>query len=567
MISPPPLNSSPSSRLGSFARRVRVVRAWRGLAIGASAGAGLAAGWALLDWVGMLYTDWKPMGILFGAASLVGAAVGLSWPIPEAVLTRSLDRRAKLEDRLATANERRSAESAFDTALRADAEASLRDLKPNAVYPLRFGRWQGAAMALGLLAATIFLLGNSPILLSADRKKSQEAQKKEGEKVERVTRENFETPEAKREMSDAEKRLADELRKYQRDLEKARMSDEESLQRANDIAKQADELARQTAKESEQSLNSAQDALKKMQQDELAKAGLQNADPSMAAMPDDQFEQAKADANAQLEKAQKQADSLQSQLDALMNKLKNPKLTDAERKALEAQKKSLEKQLSDAKNTLAKAKDDLAAIKLSEQARAVLKRMMNDPVFKEIQELLKMAKKDAASGSGPARTQISDAERKEMQRKFDAMMKELSDPKKMEAYLQNILNALLAGARMGRCKNVGFCMSGLFPVPGTGAPGNAIMIHDIGKVNHSDKALPSEGKTYETQISGAVRPTAEQTPYVEIKAPATIGNRSSVPYTQVLPSYRRKAESALDRQQIPKEDENRVRAYFESLGH
>ena len=52
---------------------------------------------------------------------------------------------------------------------------------------------------------------------------------------------------------------------------------------------------------------------------------------------------------------------------------------------------------------------------------------------------------------------------------------------------------------------------------------------------------------------------------IEIKAPTTVGNRSSVPYTQVLPSYKKKAESAMNRQEIPKEHQKRVKAYFESL--
>lgn len=59
--------------------------------------------------------------------------------------------------------------------------------------------------------------------------------------------------------------------------------------------------------------------------------------------------------------------------------------------------------------------------------------------------------------------------------------------------------------------------------------------------------------------------TAPET-YTEIKAPTSVGTRSSVPYTKVLPSYKKKAESALDRQEIPRQHQKRVKEYFESLG-
>ncbi|MCC7229724.1 MAG: hypothetical protein IT203_04970, partial [Fimbriimonadaceae bacterium] len=53
--------------------------------------------------------------------------------------------------------------------------------------------------------------------------------------------------------------------------------------------------------------------------------------------------------------------------------------------------------------------------------------------------------------------------------------------------------------------------------------------------------------------------------YIEIKGPTTIGNRSGVKYTKVLPSYKRKAEQAIERKTIPKQHEKRVKEYFESL--
>jgi hypothetical protein len=88
---------------------------------------------------------------------------------------------------------------------------------------------------------------------------------------------------------------------------------------------------------------------------------------------------------------------------------------------------------------------------------------------------------------------------------------------------------------------------------------------DSGMINKLDKEAESKGTTQATMITGQKRETSGEETYIEIKAPTNVGTRSSVPYTKVLPSYRRKAESALNRQEIPKEHQKRVKEYFESL--
>jgi hypothetical protein len=88
---------------------------------------------------------------------------------------------------------------------------------------------------------------------------------------------------------------------------------------------------------------------------------------------------------------------------------------------------------------------------------------------------------------------------------------------------------------------------------------------NLDRINKLDKGVAGGGKTNATQVTGQRRETGEQEQYVEIKAPTTVGNRSSVPYVKVLPSYKKKAESALNKQEIPKEHQKRVKEYFEGL--
>jgi hypothetical protein len=104
----------------------------------------------------------------------------------------------------------------------------------------------------------------------------------------------------------------------------------------------------------------------------------------------------------------------------------------------------------------------------------------------------------------------------------------------------------------------------LLSLPIPGGPGSQEWLGDTGRIHKLDEPVEGAGKTTPKMISGEKQATGKES-YVEIKAPTTVGTRSSVPYTQVLPSYRKKAESALNDQRIPKQHEKRVKEYFDSL--
>src|SRR5690348_9225544 len=93
--------------LRRFSQRVRLVRSWRGLALGACFGAACSAVWAALDWAGVAFADWPQLAALVGASALTGAIMGFGLKVPSRALAMSIDRRAGLEDRLSTAMESR----------------------------------------------------------------------------------------------------------------------------------------------------------------------------------------------------------------------------------------------------------------------------------------------------------------------------------------------------------------------------------------------------------------------------------------------------------------------------
>ena len=565
-----------SKQLKDFERRVRLVRAWRGLAIGACIGTGLSTIWAVLDWRSVLYTEWLWMGLLTGFCALVGMIVGATLKIPITKLAQSIDRRAGLDDRLTTAQERFGEDESFDQALSVDAAEKLASVRPTSVYPIRFGRWHAGALGLALVAAAIFVLGNTPIVLSEQARKDRQDLKKEGELVKRVTKENFETPEAKQEISAEEKRLADQLRSFNRDLEKAHLSKEEALQKSNELSKKADDLMKSAAKESQQSLAEAQTAREQMEKGALEQAGIDNVSPQMAEMPDGLRQSKMDDAKRQGKKLEDQLNALKQKLDELNRKLANKNLTAEERKALEAQKKEVEKQINQLKSDLKSNQDLQKQLELSKEAQEVFRKMAQDPIFKEMMELEKKLAANSKSANDPAsgRPKLTDAERQEIKRRLEELAAKLKDAKEMKKYLEAMLEALKKANKLGRCNGIGLGINGMLSLGGTslqqapagpGAPSEDIWMGDSGHIHKLDKAVESKGTTTTDVISGQQRPSSGPQPYVEIRAPSLVGNRTSVPYREVLPSYERKAESALNRQQIPKEHQRRVKEYFDSL--
>ena len=285
-------------------------------------------------------------------------------------------------------------------------------------------------------------------------------------------------------------------------------------------------------------------------------------------MPQGQREELKAKNAAKQEGLAKQMEAIDKRLAEIAKKLAQKGLSEAERKALEEERKSLEAQKRELERQAEEAKKEGDALKLSDEGKAVLDKMRNHALMKEIRELAaKMAKANQAaqrSGQPP----LTKEQLAEMKAKLEKLLAQLKDDKAMEEYLKQMIEAMKnAQQGQGQCLrpgSMGMCLSSLLGLKGTPDVGSDGTFLDTGHVNKLDKPEEGKGKTFETQVSGARRATGEET-FVEIKAPTTVGNRTSVPYKSVLPSYEKKAERALGRKEIPKEHEKRVRAYFESL--
>jgi hypothetical protein len=533
--------------------------------MGACFGALAAAGWSGLDWMGR--ADATPAGMVVCVAlgGVLGTVAGAALKLPVKALRASVDRRAGLDNRLTAS----AVDVPFVEEIRADAASRLRNVRPSEIYPLAVGRWHAGALASMALAASIFLLGSTPILLSPEAKATRDEMVKKGEVVERVLKEQFETPEAQKEMTDAERRLAEEARRLQRDLEKGRLNREEALQRANELQQKAMELAKQAVNESSKSLDQAETAMEQMERAALEKSGLGQVDPSLLQMPQGQREERKAKNAAKQESLKKQLEAIDRKLAELAKKLAQKGLSEQERKSLEAERQALEKQKAELQKQMEEARKESEALKLSDEAKQTLDKMRNHELMKEIRKLAEQLKQSNSRAEKTGRPKLTPEQRAEMKKKLEELLSKLKDDKAMEEYLKQMLEAMRNGMKQAgkgeKAGGLGLSLSALLGLKG-GMPdvGEDGTFMDTGHVNKLDKPEEGKGKTFETQISGARKETGEES-YVEIKAPTLVGNRTSVPYQSVLPSYKKKAEQALGRQEIPKEHEKRVRAYFESL--
>lgn len=404
--------------LRAFRRRLRWVFAWRGLAVGGTLGAVAGVGIAIADYFGWRFASWPEVFIACGLGAVLGFIAGILRPVTQQQLADSVDRRAGLKDRLGTAI-RQSSDGSWGEAQAEDAHASLAPVRPSKVFPTRVSRWHVGWLAIATVAASIFLLGNSPILLSDQAKKDREELERAGKVVERVAKPERTDGE---EPTPEEEKLAEEARKFARELQKGRLNKEEAIRKANELAQKANELAAKRFESAERLSNEAKTALGKYEQQKLKEAGIEDYDPELATASDEAL-QAEAEA---LQGAMAQMESLL----ASGNKPDGSKMTDAER--AELMKK------------LAEVRERMRRLELSKKAKDFLAKLHSMPEMDEIRKLLAQAQKLASSGKEGSPT-LTEEQVKELIRRLEELADKLKDEKAMREFLQKLLEALKAG--------------------------------------------------------------------------------------------------------------------------
>ncbi len=567
-------NQEPQIDLAPFAKRIRTVYAWQGLGWGLCGGGVVAALGVVLDRMRVIEMEPVTLALTLGAGAGLGAILGAVRRISSESLARSIDKRAGLEDRLVTAQASSvgSISGEFGDAVVLDAGQRAQLLDPRRLYPAKFGRAHSSGVVTAVAASALFLAGNAGLLMSPSERATREVLAEKAKTIERLRKENLDEPEENQDDPEL-KALSKELEKLQKDLEKSRLSKEEMLQKANEIIKKANELKTAQAEDLEKDLAMAESALDRWKKNELDKQlGKDSLSPEQmenASLSEMERQAMKSELESEIQKSEQKANALNMALSEINKKLQNKNLTDEQRKALEKEKEGLSKELAQQLKNAREAREALKGLELTPEQRAVLDKLMNDPMMKEIRELAKKLQREASQAKKGQRPELTQEQLDELKKKVEEFLKKMEDEDARKEYLKNLLEAIKNAKKLGNCNGV--CMlPGLgLGLPGAPAPGpdNDTMLVDTGRVNKRDKPLETKGKG-QAEFVATQRDDARmgQETFIEIKAPTTVGTMSSVPYRKVLPQYKEKAESAVRKSQIPKEHQARVKKYFDSLG-
>ena len=515
--------------LARMSRKVRLARAMRGSAIGACAGAVIAVALAILDRFAVFYTSWELLLVCFGVAAVIGGALGALLRVDPLALADSVDRRLGLRNRLRTAAESKGGGD-FDRAVAEDAAAKFEDAAKKNAFPLKFSRWHAAAVLTMALAAGIFLLGNSPIFLSEVEKKERAELKAAAAEIRRVARPLQEPPSSN---AAEERELADRLEKLAKDLEKGRLSKKDALVKANELAEKAEKLARQRNAEANKTVLGAESLRQKALHKKLEEAGIRGADMQQVSQPREQLDRQQA--------------TLESEISALEERLAEDGMSEAERKSLESKLKD--------------AKEALEQIKLSKKAQDFLDRLQSHPAFQELMELAAKLQEGTEGGGGEGKA-LTKEQIEEMIKKLEELADQLKDEEDLVAFIEELKKALLRAKKAGSCSGV--CLLPIGLGFGNGAASKDSFFADTGRVPKSNQEKDITATTNARGVRGERAEQGTET-HIEVTAPTAAGDRTKTPLTNVLPKYRKTAESAINKQQIPKSQQKRVREYFESL--
>ncbi len=428
-----------------FRKRIKLLRAIEGIFGGILVGSIIGIVWSVLDWRGIVYFEWTQFGILLVGSAFVGAVIRVAQKVDDLSIARSLDRRAKLKDRLGTTAELGHEDSVFSELQAQDASDHLSALKPGALYPITFKRIHLLAMAGIVVVAGILFLANSKLFLSTETVVAKESMQKESKRLEELRKAIFDDATDKKSTSPELLALQKDLLKLQKDFDKARIDPKEAMIRADELAKKANELAKQSAVQELDKLKDSESMLEKMQKEELKKAGLEKADMSSVNMEDSEFSKKMDSAQQKSNDAQSKASELKSKLDSLKSQLGKAGLDDKAKKELQDQVNQTQKELENAMKGAGQAKKDLDAMQLSKEAREYLKKIYDDPLWQKILEKAKKIKASAEQAAKTGQPKLTKEERQALQKEFEEFLKKLQDDDFRKAYLQKLLDSLKDG--------------------------------------------------------------------------------------------------------------------------
>ncbi|MBX3095308.1 MAG: hypothetical protein KF812_00455 [Fimbriimonadaceae bacterium] len=259
--------------LKAFQRRIRLVRAWRTMAWGGTAGAGLGSVALGLDlWTNVIVPANLGAGLVLGGL-FAGTLIGFILPVAARDVMRSVDRRAGLKDRLTTALDLADSADEMADAQRRDADRAAQSVHPKGVYPFRWSRTH----TIWVIATVIAMSFQVMAMTGVGRLGSQLEQKADlassAVQVRRIERELMNRS-AQLPPTKIEEQLAAGMASLAEKLEKGKISREDALKEADKLAQKAEDAAKERASVAGTHLDNAENAAQQAQQRAFKEAGL-----------------------------------------------------------------------------------------------------------------------------------------------------------------------------------------------------------------------------------------------------------------------------------------------------
>ena len=528
--------------------RVRLLLVEKWLMVGLGCGMIVAAVFALLSGKYDALLDYRLWAAVVGSGAVVGTLYAIVRPLSDASIAVAADRRAGLKERVSTALSARSPSSAdeFTTALISDAENTLSSTKPSEVFRRRIGFQHWLFGAAALLLALAILLPVIPGLNSPERRREAQVMKQEGKNLTRAARDIRKQAGPSREDI---RKLADRMQKLGEKMETGRLNRKTALVKTRKLS---DELAREQQKlaEANSGTRSMREAEARMREstDELARRTAAEIAKRENIPPEDALKKVPSD--------------------ELLKRLANKSgpLNESERK-----------QLAEA---LEKYADPNSSLPIPSELGEALAKLAANSDFQAAAELMRKLSQKMGSGN------MSKVDRETLKKQMEAlaealkntdldelakMMRENAEklakmsPEELKRMMEQMEKAqqmaLALQSACGTCKGTGGALvqcgigaSGAGPGGGFGADNRNT--GPRGKLQPTDKI-----EKVPTQVgqSGMVFSAGETMGAPDASSPA------SVPYSEVLPDYRKTAEEALAKEKVPPAYRTRVKDYFSSL--
>ncbi len=521
-------------------RRVRVLLAVRLATIAVAAVAGLALPTVVFL---KLHDLWFPplapeLGL--AAAAVTCGLAALVWPLPDALIAASADRRLALRDRLGTALQllRDPDQTGMEQAMVLDALEHVQLARPGEAFPLRVTRATKVAGVLLLLLGASQLLPLPAWLLSPQQKEDRAFLKREAARIEPVAKKLEE--QAKRagdvEAAQVAKKLqllAKEFRKGQLDRKKALLKLDEADKELEKVAQRLAPPPPKTAAQAAEEMQQAASRTLASRAENLARQAAQRGDKKAEEKFKRLAEQARQSKSAeQLKQLAQQLAKLQSKSGG--NRGLPADLMAQMSMALSAQDWD---KLSELMGSLDKLPQDLSKEELAQLEKELreLAKALEKTDLNEVSKCLGEACKSCKSGN----CKLSAAALK----------------KALAAYRRVCSSCKLAKA-CSACKS-GSCMG-----VGPGDSQGKLTAGTPGASLYAPRETKTDGSY--TKLPGQVKPGGQMLTTTEQGAPEKSAN-SQVPYYEVIGEYSKAAEEALSKEDVPAGYRGTVREYFHSL--